>query len=151
MMDRRRTLGLIGGFVLLAVLALAGCGGSDSGPGDDTATGHPATQAEVIGDWLLAVFWSSDQGAVTQQEYFDEPAVDSVTASFRADGTFSMVLFDENESRLSTVEGTWEMPRTGALILHWPDRSVEYSVRWAQGWLWTRSAEMGAEVRLYFK
>lgn len=152
-MKRRWLVGLIAGIIGLGLLMVSGCGGSDPATPENSASGHPATRAEMIGDgeWLLAVFWSSDQGTVTQQEYFDQPALDRVTASFRADGTFSMVLLDENENRLGTVEGTWEMPRTGELIIHWPDRSVTYEVRWAQGWVWTRSGEMGVEIRLYFK
>jgi len=134
----------------LILIGLAGCGGNDPLTPENSPVGHPAERSEVIGEWNLAVFWSSSQGAVTQQEYFDEPTVEDVNASFWADGTFSMVLLDDNGSSLSTIEGTWEMPRTGALTIHWPDRSVNYSVRWVQAWIWTRSTEFGEEIRLYF-
>lgn len=151
-MKKHRTVVEIASMVVLVVLiGLVGCSGNDPLTPDNSPAGHPATRAEVIGDWDLAVFWSSSQGAVTQQEYFDQPTVDEVTASFRADGTFSMVLRDEDGNMLSTVEGTWEMPQAGDLTIHWPDRSVDYAVRWVQGWIWTRSAEFGEEIRLYFR
>lgn len=150
-MNRRWEItGILVIIVVLTSLMLSGCGGSDASTPGARPYGQPASRDDVIGDWTLGVFWSSSQGAITLQEYFDEPALHRVTASFRADGTFSMDLLDESRNRLGTIEGTWEMARLGTLVIHWPDRTVEYTVKLARGWLWTSSVEMGYEIRLYF-
>ena len=130
--------------LVAAAVALIGCGG-----GNDDFVGRLALITDIPGNWDLDVFFSS--GATTIADYFGDPEVAEVSASFRVDGTFTMLLRDAAGSRIAQIDGTWELPTDGNLILHYPDRDVTYLARYIEEWLYLHTSLNGEEIRLYFK
>jgi len=137
-------LALLAAFVAVTIAAMVGCGSS----GDPSEPGRLARATDVPGTWDLDVFFSS--GDTTLAEYFDDPEVAEVDAVFRVDRTFTMNLRDANDSRIGDVNGTWDMPAQGNMVINYPDGAVMYTARYIQGWLFIRTGLNGEDIRLYF-
>ncbi len=141
---RSKHLAVLAALVVVTIAALVGCGGSDN-----TAEGERlALATDVPGTWDLDVFFSS--GDTTLGDYFNDSEIAQVDAVFRVDRTFTMTLRDAAGSRIGTIDGTWDMPQAGALVINYPDGPVTYGARYVQGWLYLRTSLNGEEIRLYF-
>jgi len=141
---RSTRLALLAALVAVMIAAMVGCGGS----GDPSEPGRLARATDVPGTWDLDVFFTS--GDTTLAQYFDDPEVAEVDAVFRVDRTFTMTLRDADGTRIGDVDGTWDMPDQGNMVINYPDGAVMYTARYIGGWLFIQTSLDGEDIRLYF-
>ncbi len=132
------------GLLIIAIVAMIGCGG-----GGGEVVSRAATAQDVVGDWFLDVFFTS--GGFTVGDYFGDDDIFEVDAEFGLDRTFTMRFQDVASDFVGMISGTWELPTSGDLTLNYPDRSQTYTALWVDGWLYLRATESGNDVRLYFR